>query len=72
MKAGIYLGKEQIEIREVPLPEDVWDVQNIMTDDRWNLEKIITHEFELEKLEQAIRTASDVEHSGNVVIKMKK
>lgn len=34
-----------------------------------NLENIITHEFSLNQLETAIRTASDVEHSGNVVIK---
>lgn len=53
------------------MPEDVWDVQKIMTDSRWDLESIITHEFRLEELEQAIRAAGDVEHTGNVIVKMK-
>lgn len=37
---------------------------------KWNLEQIITHEFPLEQLETAIRIASDVNSSGNVVVKM--
>lgn len=53
------------------MPEDVYDVQEIMACGKWNLESVITHEFSLEQLETAIRTASDVEHSGNVVIKFK-
>ena len=52
------------------MPEDVQDVQKIMTCGKWNLESIITHEFPLEQLELAIRTAGDVEHSGNVVVRM--
>ena len=52
------------------MPEDVRDVQEIMASGKWNLESIITHEFSLDALEQAIRTASDVNHAGNVVIKM--
>lgn len=52
------------------MPEDVRDVQEIMACGRWDLESIITHEFSLDQLETAIRTAGDVEHSGNVVIKM--
>ena len=52
------------------MPEDVWDVQKIMACGKWDLEGIITHEFPLEKLEDAIRTACKVESSGNVVIKM--
>lgn len=53
------------------MPEDVRDVQEIMSCGDWNLESIITHEFPLEELEQAIRMAADVGHAGNVVIKMK-
>ena len=53
------------------MPEDVWDVQKIMASGKWELESIITHEFPLDKLEHAIRTAGDVEHAGNVVVKMK-
>ena len=41
-----------------------------MASGRWDLESIITHEFALDELEQAIRTAADVDHAGNVVIKM--
>lgn len=50
------------------MPEDVWDVQEIMASDKWKLESIITHEFGIEDLEKAIRTAGDVDRSGNVVI----
>ncbi len=53
------------------MPEDVRDVQEIMASGKWDLERIITHEFPLDELEQAIRTAGDVEHAGNVVVKMK-
>lgn len=54
------------------MPEDVWDVQKIMVSGEWNLERIITHEFSLERLEEAIRVASDVDSAGNVVIRMSK
>lgn len=54
------------------MPEDVMDVQKMMSCGEWDLERIITHEFPLEKLETAIRTASDVKSSGNVVVKMLK
>ena len=52
------------------MPEDVADVQKIMSCGKWDLERIITHEFPLVELEQAIRTAGDVDHAGNVVVKM--
>lgn len=52
------------------MPEDVYDVQKIMAGGQWNLEQIITHEFPLEQLETAIRTAADTKHCGSVVIKM--
>ena len=54
------------------MPEDVIDVQKMMSCGKWDLERIITHEFPLEQLETAIRTAGDVNQSGNVVVKMKK
>lgn len=54
------------------MPEDVYDVQEIMSCGQWNLESIITHEFPLEQLETAIRVASDVNYSGNVVVKIVK
>lgn len=52
------------------MPVDFYDVQKIMTCGKWNLESIITHEFTLPKLENAIITAADAEHAGNVVVKM--
>lgn len=52
------------------MPEDVYDVQKIMASGNWNLESIITHEFPLERLEAAIRTATDAQHAGSVVIKI--
>lgn len=54
------------------LPEDVEDVQKIMSCGKWDLERIITQEFSLEEIELAIRTAADVHHAENVVIKMKR
>lgn len=52
------------------MPEDVTDVQKIMRSGRWNLESIITHEFPLAELDKAIKTAADVHHAGNVVVKI--
>lgn len=54
------------------MPEDVTDVQKMMSCGICDLEYIITHEFPLGQLETAIRTASDVNRSGNVVVKMMK
>lgn len=54
------------------MPEDVRDVQEIMSCGKWDLESIITHEFSLDELAKAIQTAADVDHAGNVVIKMAK
>lgn len=53
------------------MPEDVWDVQKIMSCGKWNLETIITHEYPLTELKMAIEMAGDVKCAGNVVIKMK-
>lgn len=52
------------------MPEDVRDVQAIMSCGKWDLESIITNEFPLDELAKAIHTAADVDHAGNVVIKM--
>lgn len=51
------------------MPEDMEDVMQIMASGRWNLESIITHEFPLEEIEHAIRTAADTDHALNVTIK---
>ena len=41
----------------------------IMKSGQWNIESMITHEFSLDKIEQAIQTAGDTKNSLNVVIK---
>lgn len=51
------------------MQEDVEDVINIMASGKWNLESIITHEFPLEQIEEAIRTAADTNRALNVTIK---
>lgn len=53
------------------MPEDVYDVQKIMAMNKWNLEQIITHEFSIDQLEEAIETAGAVDHACSVIIKMK-
>lgn len=50
------------------MPEDVHDVLAIMESGKWNIERIITHEFPLEKLSAAIETAADSSKAFNVII----
>ena len=50
-------------------PEDVRDVLEIMSSDRWELEKMITHEFSIDEIDRAIQTASDSSNSLNVTIR---
>lgn len=50
-------------------PEDVRDVMDIMASGRWDLESVITHEFPLEQIAQAIQTAADPDKALNVTIK---
>lgn len=51
------------------MPEDVDTVMDIMKSGRWDLEKLITHEFGIDDLANAIRTAGDVNQSLNVTIR---
>lgn len=51
------------------MPEDVRDVQKIMTSGKWNLESMITHEFSIDNLKKALQTASNVEKADSVIIK---
>lgn len=50
-------------------PEDVRDVMAIMAGGRWDLESVITREFRLEQISEAIRTAADPDKDFNVVIR---
>nr|WP_302595822.1 alcohol dehydrogenase catalytic domain-containing protein [uncultured Cellulosilyticum sp.] len=52
------------------MPEDVRDVMEIMKSKRWDIESIITHEYPLEKIEDAIRKASDSNQAFNVMISL--
>ena len=51
------------------MPEDVRDVMEIMESGRWDIEKIITHEYPHERLEEAIKMAANTDETLNVVIK---
>lgn len=50
-------------------PEDVRDVMAIMVSGKWNLESIITQEFPLERISEAIQTAANPDKAFNVTIK---
>lgn len=52
-------------------PEDVADVMSIMESGKWYIQDIITHEYSLDELAQAIEMAGKVNESLNVVIKFK-
>ena len=78
---GVLSGKRPVDILAMTfaqhaligsggyMPEDVKDVMAIMESGKWDIESIITHEFQWEELHNAIKTAGDVENSLNVVIK---
>ncbi len=51
------------------MPEDVTDVMNIMKSRKWKIENIITHEFPLDQIGEALETASDPSKAFNVIIK---
>ena len=51
------------------MPEDVKNVIDIMKSGKWDIEKIVTHEFPLNEIETAIKTAGDANNSLNVTIK---
>lgn len=50
-------------------PEDVRDVMTIMASGKWDLESVITQEFSLEQISEAIRTAANPDKALNVTIK---
>ena len=58
MKAAIYMGQE-----------DVKDVMSIMASKKFDLEAIITQEFPLDQISEAIQTAACPDKSLNVTIR---
>ena len=72
MKSAIYLGKKNVKIKEMPIPEisdnDVL-IKNIYSSIcGTDIESIITHEFPIEQISKAIETAADSNKAFNVVI----
>ena len=51
------------------MPEDVEDVISVMVQKKWDIGSIITDEFSIDQLPQAIERATDVDHALNVMIK---
>lgn len=51
------------------MPEDVHDVMAIMESGKWDIERLITHEYPWNKLEEAIQMAGRPDQALNVVIR---
>lgn len=66
---GLTFGQKSITGSGGYTPQDVEDVMNIMKSGKWEIEKLITHEYPLDDLSAAIEQASDVDHALNVIIK---
>lgn len=65
---GLTFGQKSITGSGGYTPEDVEDVLNIMKSGKWDIEKLITHEYPLDDLATAIEKASDVENALSVII----
>lgn len=65
---GLTFGQKSLTGSGGYTPEDVEDVLNIMKSGKWDIEKLITHEYPLDDLATAIEKASDVENALNVII----
>lgn len=66
---GLTFGQKAVIGSGGYTPQDVADVMQIMQSGHWDIERMITHEFALEDLAQAIEQAADTEHALNVVIR---
>lgn len=65
---GLTFGQKSITGSGGYTPQDVADVFHIMKSGKWDIEKMITHEFSIDDLSKAIEQASDVEHALNVIV----
>lgn len=68
---GLTFGQKYITGSGGYAPQDVEDVLEIMKSGKWDIEKLITHEYPLDELAMAIEQASDVDSALNVVIYFK-
>lgn len=66
---GLTFGQKSITGSGGYTPQDVMDVMKMMKSGAWQIEKMITHEFTLEHLSEAIEQAADVEQACNVLIR---
>lgn len=66
---GLTFGQKSLIGSGGYAPQDVIDVMEIMKSGKWEIEKLITHEFSLDDLALAIEQAADVDHAWNVLIK---
>lgn len=66
---GLTFGQKSITGSGGYTPQDVADVMEIMKSGQWEIETLITHEFSLNELSNAIEQAADVDHALNVMIK---
>ena len=65
---GLTFGQKSITGSGGYAPQDVEDVLNIMKSGKWDIGKMITHEFAIDDLSKAIEKASDVDNALNVVV----
>lgn len=65
---GLTFGQKSITGSGGYAPQDVYDVMQIMQSGRWDIEKIITHEFAWVELPRALEKASDTKNALNVII----
>ena len=66
---GLTFGQKSITGSGGYSPEDVTDVLEIMKSGKWDIDKMITDEYSLENLSEAIERAADVDNALNVIIK---
>lgn len=67
---GLTFGQKSITGSGGYTPQDVKDVLEIMKSQKWDIEKMITDEYILDDLAEAIEKASDVNSALNVVIRV--
>lgn len=65
---GLTFGQKSLTGSGGYTPEDVSDVMEIMKSGKWEIEKIITHEYAWEQLREAIEKAGDPKSALNVII----
>ena len=66
---GLTFGQKSITGSGGYSPEDVADVLEIMRSGKWDIDKIITDEYSIDNLSEAIEKAADVDHALNVIIR---